>query len=55
MTFLDRLNLPKFDIMQNRSGGKMIKFQQSQALTSHFDGFKRSKNVIFGNFRDSEF
>ena len=33
MTFLDRLN------SQNRSGGKVIKFQQSQVLTSHFESF----------------
>ena len=26
MTFLDRLNLPKFDFTQNRSGGKVIEF-----------------------------
>ena len=37
MTLLDRLNPPKFDITKNRSGGKMIKFQQSQALTLHFE------------------
>ena len=39
MTFLDRLNSPKLDFTQNWSGGKMIKFQQSQALTSHFESF----------------
>ena len=39
MTFLDCLNLPIFDIMQNLSGSKMIKYQQSQALTSHFESF----------------
>ena len=39
MTFLDSLISPKFDFMQNRSGGKIIKFQQSQALTSHFESF----------------
>ena len=39
MTFLDRLNLPKCDFAQNQSGGKIIKFQQSQALTSHFEIF----------------
>ena len=39
MTFIDRLSSPKLDITQNRSGGKMIKFQQSQALTSHFERF----------------
>ena len=37
MTFFDCLNLPKFDFTQNQSGGKMIQFQQSQALTSHFE------------------
>ena len=36
MTFLDRLNLPKCDFTQNRRGGKIIKFQKSQALTSQF-------------------
>ena len=40
MTFLDRLKSPKFDLTQNRSGGKMIKFQQSQALTSHYESFR---------------
>ena len=39
MTFLDHLNLPTFDFTQNQSGGKIIKFQQSQALTSHFESF----------------
>ena len=39
MTFWDRLNSPKFDFTQNRSGGKMIKFQQSQSLTPHFESF----------------
>ena len=39
MTFLDHLNLPKFDFTQKRSGGKIVKFQQSQALTSHFKSF----------------
>ena len=39
MTFLDRLNLTKCDFTQNRRGGKIIKFQQSQALTSHFESF----------------
>ena len=36
ITFLDRLNSLKFE---NQSGGKMIKFQQSQDLTSHFVSF----------------
>ena len=39
MTFLDRLNSPKFDFTQNQSGSKIIKFQQSLALTSHFESF----------------
>ena len=36
MTFMDRLNSPKSDFTQNRSSSKIIKFQQSQALTLHF-------------------
>ena len=39
MTFLDRFNSPKFDFTQKRSGGKIVHFQQSQALTSHFESF----------------
>ena len=39
MTFLECLNAPKLDFTQNQSGGKIIKFQQSQALTSHFESF----------------
>ena len=39
VTFLDRLNSQKFDFTQNRIGGRIIKFQQSQALTSHFESF----------------
>ena len=39
MTFLNRLNLPKLDFMQNRIGGKIIKYQKSQALTSHLESF----------------
>ena len=39
MTFLDRLNSPKLDFTKNQSGGKIIKFRQSQALTSHFESF----------------
>ena len=39
MTFMDHLNSPKLDFMQNWSGGKIVKLQQSQALTSHFEGF----------------
>ena len=37
MTFLDRLNWPKYDFTQNQSDSKIIKCQQSQALTSHFE------------------
>ena len=37
MTFLDLLHSPKFDVMKNLSDGKIIKLQQSQALTSHFE------------------
>ena len=39
MTFLDCMNLPKLDFTRNLSGSKMIKFQQSQASTSHFESF----------------
>ena len=39
MTILDRLNSPKFDFTQNHCGGTIVKFQQSQALTSHFKSF----------------
>ena len=39
MTFLDCLNSPKCDFRQNPSGGKIIKYLQSQALTSQFESF----------------
>ena len=39
MTFLDHLNSSKFDFTENWSGDKIIKYQQSQALTSHFESF----------------
>ena len=39
MTFIDCLSLSKFNFTQNLSGGKMVKFQHSQALTSHFESF----------------
>jgi len=39
MTFLDCLKSPKFDFTKNLSGSKVIKFQKSQALTSHFESF----------------
>ena len=39
LTFLDHLNSPKFDFMQNWSDGKIVKLQQSQALTSHFESY----------------
>ena len=47
MTFLECLNLPKFDFTKNWSGGKIIKFQQSQAITSHFESFW---SVVHTNF-----
>ena len=52
MTFLHRSNALKFDFTQNRSGGKIIKFQQSQALTSHFESFwsRYLHKNIFGNY-----
>ena len=50
MTFFDRLNLPKFDLKQNRSGGKIIKFQQSQAITSHFERFWSIVHTRHGTF-----
>ena len=37
ITFLDRLNSQEFDFTKNLSGSKIIKFGQSQALTSHFE------------------
>ena len=39
MTFLDCLKMPKFDFTQNRSDSKIIKYYQSQTLTSHFESF----------------
>ena len=39
MTFLDRLNSQKFDFTQNWNGCESIKYQQSPALTSHFESF----------------
>ena len=39
MTSLDRLKSPKFDFMKNWSGGKIVQFQQSQDLTSHFESY----------------
>ena len=39
MTILDRSNLPKLDFTQNWRGGKIIKYQQSQAFTSRFESF----------------
>ena len=39
MTFLNRLNLPKFSFTENQRCSKIIKFQQSQALTLHFESF----------------
>ena len=39
MTFLDRLNSPKFDFTKDLSGKTIIKFLQCQALTSHIESF----------------
>ena len=39
MTFLDHLNLTKLGFTENLTGGKIIKCQQSQTLTSHFESF----------------
>ena len=39
ITFLELLNSPKFDFTQSQGGSKIIKYQQSQALTSHFESF----------------
>ena len=39
MTFLERFNSPKLDFTQNGSDGKIIKSQQSQTSTSHFESF----------------
>ena len=47
MTFLDCFNSPKFDFTQNQSGGKIIKFQQSQALTSHFESFWSIVPIVY--------
>ena len=55
MTLLDCLNSPKFDFTLNRSGGKLIKFQQSQALTSHFESFWSIVQLIVYNFLSLHF
>ena len=47
MTFLDRLYLPKFNFSWNLSDGKIIKFQQRQASTSHFESFWSIVKGIF--------
>ena len=38
-SIFDHLNLPKFDFTKDRSGGKIIKVQQSHALISQFESF----------------
>ena len=51
MTFLDRLNNPpKCVFTLNQSGGKIIQFQQSQAVTSHFEIFLSivKRNGLYG-------
>ena len=52
MAFLARLNLLKFDFMLDRIDGNMVKFQQSQALTSHFESFWSI--VIWLNFKQKK-
>ena len=39
MTFLNCLNSPKFDFTQNRIGSRIIKYQQSQDITTYFESF----------------
>ena len=46
-TILDRLISLKFDFTYNRSSGKINKFQQSQALTSHFEIFWCLRSTYF--------
>ena len=48
MTYLDRLNSPKCDFTQNQSGGMIMKFQQGQHLTSHFESFWSTVESLFG-------
>ena len=40
----------KIDFSQNQRGGKIIYFQQSQALTSHFESFWSIVLVRFEDF-----
>ena len=47
MTFLDHLKSPKFAIMLNQSSNKIIKFQQSQALTQ----FLEHSDMVFFLFQ----
>ena len=53
VTFLDCLNVAKFDITLNRIGGKIIKFQQSQASTSHIESFWSSVPIFLRTNRSS--
>ena len=46
------LKLPKCDFMQNRSGSEIIKFQQSLALTSHFESFWSIVKLYYGKVED---
>ena len=39
MTFLDSLISPKIDLTWDLIGGKVIRFQQNHALTTHFESF----------------
>ena len=47
LTFLVRSRSPKLDFTLNLSGSKMINFQKSQALTSHFESFWSTVPFIF--------
>ena len=50
MTFLNRLNTPKFDFTENLSDGKIIEFQQNQDLTSHISSFL---SIVQSTYPDS--
>ena len=47
MTFLDRLNSTKFHFTQILSDGKIIKFKQTQTLTSHFERAQCLEYIVY--------
>ena len=55
MTFLDRLNSQEFDFTKNLSGSKIIKFGQSQALTSHFESFWSIVHLYFSTTEEKKY